>query len=425
MRGALWLMALFAIAAAGALFAGNNHATVTLYWHPHRLDLSLNLVLLGLLLLFLTLHLALRALSALLGIPQQARSWRLSQRERSVYGSLLESLTHLISGRFVRARKAAEMVVTLEESVLRSGEQLPHAGRLRTIAHLIAAESAHALQDREIRDTHFAQALAEADKRDVSDAKEGVQLRGARWAIDDRDASAAMQWLDQLHQGAARRTVALRLRFRAARLAAKPRLALDTARLLTKHRAFSAVAGASIARGLAIEMLRSAYDQVQIKAAWDALSAEEQAMPDIALEAAQRLLDQGGDVQLALSWTLPQWDAMIRPTDGLGASQRVRLARILEQSFVAAQTTPDAAWLARIEHAQMSYPSDALLQYIAGYVCMQLQLWGKAQQMLSQCLPRLRDPSLQRDAWRALAQLAEQRQDLQAASNAYREAAKR
>jgi HemY protein len=425
MRVALWFMALFAIAAAGALFAGNNHATVTFYWHPHRVDVSLNLVLLALLFTFLTLHLALRALSALFSIPQQARSWRLSQRERSIYGSLLESLSHLVSGRFVRARKAAELVVSLEESVQRSGEQLPHAARLRSIAHLIAAESAHALQDRAVREAQFVLALAEAESRDVVDAKEGVQLRGARWAIDDRDASSAMQWLDQLPQGAARRTVALRLRFRAARLAGKPRQALDTARLLTKHRAFSAVAGASIARGLAIEMLRASYDQVQIQTAWDTLSAEEQLMPDIALEAAQRLLDQGGEVQLALRWILPLWDAMVRPAEGLGQPQRVRLVRILEQSFVAAQEPPDAAWLARIESAQMSNPSDALLQYIAGYVCMQLKLWGKAQQMLSQCLPRLRDPALQRDAWRALAQLAEQRQDLQAASNAYREAAKR
>ena len=36
MRAALWLMALFAVAVVSALFAGNNHGTVTFYWHPHR-----------------------------------------------------------------------------------------------------------------------------------------------------------------------------------------------------------------------------------------------------------------------------------------------------------------------------------------------------------------------------------------------------
>ena len=48
MRAALWLLVLFAVAVAIALFAGNNQGTVTLFWPPWRLDLSLNLVLLTL-----------------------------------------------------------------------------------------------------------------------------------------------------------------------------------------------------------------------------------------------------------------------------------------------------------------------------------------------------------------------------------------
>ena len=76
MRIALWLLALFGVAVAAALFAGNNPGSVTLFWPPYRVDLSLNLVLLLLLGTFLTLHLALRALSALFAIPREARSWR-------------------------------------------------------------------------------------------------------------------------------------------------------------------------------------------------------------------------------------------------------------------------------------------------------------------------------------------------------------
>jgi len=64
MRAALWLLALFAVAVATALFAGNNQSTLTLFWPPHRIDLSLNLVLMALVAAFVVLHLALRALSA-------------------------------------------------------------------------------------------------------------------------------------------------------------------------------------------------------------------------------------------------------------------------------------------------------------------------------------------------------------------------
>ena len=56
MRAALWLLALFAVAVAVALFAGNNQGTVTLYWPPYRVDLSLNLVLLLLALALSLIH---------------------------------------------------------------------------------------------------------------------------------------------------------------------------------------------------------------------------------------------------------------------------------------------------------------------------------------------------------------------------------
>ncbi len=424
MRVALWLMALFAVAVASALFAGDNHGTVSLFLPPHRVDLSLNLFLLLLAGSFLTLHLAMRALSALVNIPQQARRWRLLQKERAIHTALLESLAHLVAGRFVRARKAAELVISLEESVQRSGERLAYGGRLRTLSHLLAAESAHALQNRAVRDSHFQLALDEAS-REAQEAREGVQLRGARWALDDRDAIAAIQWLDQLPQGAARRTLALRLRFRAARQSGLSQNALETARLLTKHRAFSDSAGKSITRGLAIELIRAAHDAVQIQRAWDALDSVEQQIPEVAFEAAERLLVHGGAVTVSRQWLLPVWDTMVHGRDALTLSQRIRLARVLERGFVAPDGAPDSGWLGRIESAQMGNPGDAVLQYLAGVVCMRLSLWGKAQQLFKQSLAILHDSELARDTWLALAQMAEQRQDEQAATHAYREAAKR
>ncbi len=425
MRVALWLTALFAIAVASALFAGNNPGTVTLFWAPHRVDLSLNLFLVLLAGSFLTLHLAMRALSALMRIPQQARRWRLLQKERAIHSALLDSLSHLVAGRFIRSRKAADLVLSLEESVQRSGEQLSYGGRLRALTHLLAAESAHALQNRVVRDGHFGQALEEAAGREAQETREGVQLRRARWALDDRDPVAALKWLDQLPQGASRRTVALRMRFRAARQAGQSQMALEASRLLTKHRAFSETAGRSIARGLAIELIRGAHDAVQLQRAWDALDPSEQAIPEVACEAAERLLFLEGDESVSRRWVLPVWDVMVQGQDRLSLVQRIRLARVLEQGFGLEGRAPDAAWLARIEAAQTGNPRDAVLQYLAGVVCMRLSLWGKAQQLLKQSLSILPKSDLTRDTWLAMAYMAEQRQDLQAASDAYREAARK
>ncbi len=422
MRGALWLVGLFAVAAATALFAGSNPGTVTLYWPPYRIDMSLNLFLFILATGLVLVHLGLRTLSAMFNIPQQAQRWRLQQRERAIQTALLESISHLFGGRFIRARKAAELVVSLEASVASSGVQLPFASRLRSLAHLLAAECAHALQNRSVRDAHLQQSLDQIDARDAQDMRDGVLLRAARWAFDDRDAAKAMDWLDQLPQGAARRTVALRLRFKAARLAGRSLQALEVSRLLTKHRAFSEVAGKSIASGLAIEHLRAAYDPVQLQRAWADLDPSEQHMPEVAMQAAERLLELGGEAALSRQWLLPVWAAVVELSDLRNMAERVRLVRILESGFGPRGSPPDAQWLAKIEAAQMANPRDVALQYLAGVVCMRLRLWGKAQQLLKQSLAIPQDAGLTRDAWRALAELAEQRQDHVAATEAFRQA---
>ncbi|MEP6965963.1 MAG: heme biosynthesis protein HemY, partial [Polaromonas sp.] len=69
MRAALWFLALFGVAVAIALFAGNNQAMVTVFWPPHRIDISFNLMVLLLAALFMLLYLASRALSAVFSLP--------------------------------------------------------------------------------------------------------------------------------------------------------------------------------------------------------------------------------------------------------------------------------------------------------------------------------------------------------------------
>ena len=103
MRAALWLMGLFAAAVALALFAGDNEGTVTVFWPPHRVDVSVNLALLLLLALFVLLYLALRALSAMVQLPRQARRWRTQQRERAMHATLIDAAAQLAAVLFAAA----------------------------------------------------------------------------------------------------------------------------------------------------------------------------------------------------------------------------------------------------------------------------------------------------------------------------------
>ncbi len=423
MRVALWLLALFGVAVASALFAGTNPGTVTLFWPPYRIDLSLNLVIVLLSVFFLTLYLALRALSGLLSLPSQARRWRVQHIERSLYMGLLDAMAHLNAGRFIRARKAAQGVLAQELTLVQHEQALPSADRLRALTHLLAAESSHALQDKASRDEHIRLGLDHAGKIDSLEVREGLQLRAARWALDERDAQAALQRLNELPQGAARRTLALRLRYKVARLAGQTETALDLARLLTKHRAFSQLAGQSIARGLAVELITSAHDATQVIKAWQQLDNAEQLMPQVTMTAAERLVLNGGDVDLALQWLLPLWGDLTQAST-MAQEQRVSLVLVLELCFSRMQTEPDVAWLTRIETAQLAKPRDPLLMYLAGMTCMRLRLWGKSQQMLKQAITQLKDERLVRNAWRGMAKLAEQREDPVAALEAWRLAAR-
>lgn len=425
MRNLFWFLALFAVAAATALFALQNPGTVTIFWPPWRFDFSLNLVLLGLLLAFLVLHAALRALALLLDLPGKARRWRLRHQERILQQGLLDSLSHLTAGRFLRARKAAEHVLAQTTALAGNEQALPYGTRLAATAHLLAAESAHALQDRAGRDEHVRQALVltHAPRRDEQEIREGLQLRVARWACDDRDMQTALQRLDELPQGVARRTLALRLRLKVTRLAGQTRAALETARLLTKHRAFGADASRSIVRGLATELVRATYDPGQLQKVWGQLDEAERQLPEVALQAGEQMLTLAGDFTLVQQWLLPIWEQLMRPDTPQPQALRLRLVLLLERGFRLTPGQPDATWLARIEAAQMGNPREPLLQYLAGIACMHLQLWGKAQQLLRQSLTQLGDERLRRHAWSALAQMAEAREDAVAALEAWRKAA--
>jgi len=416
----LWLLALFGIAAAVALFAGSNQGTITVFWPPWRVDLSLNLVLLLLFGLFVVLHLALRATNALFSLPAQARQWRLQQKERAIHAALLDTIALLMAGRFSRAGKAAQSALAQERTLEGLQADLPLARQVRTLAHVLGAESAHALQDRATRDMHLQQALDESASGALSpEIREGVQLRAARWALHDRDAQAALARLQELPQGAQRRTLALRLSLKAARLDGRTLEALETARLLAKHGAFSEAAAHSIIRGLATDLLTDARDPAQLRSAWNRLDPSEREMPEVALHAAQRQVMLRGDLALARSWLLPVWDAMTGRGAPLGDSLRVKLIRVLEAGL----DSVDAEWLARIETAQRNDPRDAGLQYLAGMACMKRQLWGKAQQLLTQAGLGLKDVGLHRQAWQTLARLAEERGDGEQAAAAWKRAA--
>ncbi len=426
MRFALWLLAIFAAAVGVALFATQSTGTVTLFWPPHRIDLSLNLVLLLLSCLFVLLYLALRAFSALVDLPAQAKAWRDSQRQSAMHAELRDAMAHLLSGRFARAKKQALLAHQHALSLSDEALQKLHGLEVQSMALLIAAESAQNLQDAPERERLVQAALDVPLLSSAQHFKEGTVLRSARWMLDEHDPSTSLKRLATLSQGAQRRTLALRLKLRALQLARQPSEALDTARLLAKHGGFSAQASMSMVRSLCISALSEAHDADQLSRAWSALTEAEQAQAEIATHAAQRLVNlsagspEASDLhERARQWIEPIWQRYPQ----LAESAQIRVVRALEATFSSDGASVNHNWLAKIEAAQRQLPHDTRLQYLAGMACLHRQLWGKAQQLLSGCAAHLGDEHLKRSAWRNLAFLAEQRGDAEAALAAWKKAA--
>lgn len=423
-RHVFWFLAWAAVAVALALLVGQNHASVTVFWPPYRIDLSFNLVLFGVVALFVLLHLSWRGASSLAAMPGRARRWRVRQLERAAVSGVMDALSNQLAGRFVRAQTAAQEA--LEHLGQLPENELPRHGQLKALAHLLVAESAHALQNREIRDQHQRLAIASGLVRQGNETREGALLRAARWAVEDRDATAAAAWLSELPQGAARRIVALRLRLRVARMQSDATAALEMARVLAKHRAYSSEAAPAVLRGLVLDAFKGARDVPQLQAIWRHLASTEQAMPELAIAAAERLhalaASPGQDTALIDDAARQARDVVLNVWSGyptLDAHWRSRLVKVLMRRM----DVNDAGWLARIEQMQRQLPNDPFLQYLGGHVCLQRQLWGKAAQLLTQASTALQDADLLRQTWCGLALLAEERGDSGAAQAAWKKAA--
>lgn len=409
-RWVLWLLVLFAVAAVLALLVGNNAATLTVFWPPYRIDFSLNLVLLVLVLFFVVGYWAQAALIALMRIPKQALQWRLQLHERAMHAAYLEGMDAFHSGRYLRAQKRAQEALRLERHLSDESTALPHATRFRALSHLLLAEAAHGLMNTALRDQHAQDALLAARSHASSkDLAEGIQLRQARWYIDTRQAGPALEVLEQLPPGVSRRWLALRMKLKAARLLGRWGLALETARQLYKHKALSSLAWTSLMQELTAQASRQVQDVSNLERLWASMSAPEQQHPHIAMTMALRAWQLQPQGDPALSWLEPVWrlcSAGQLPEDQCAEFVLV-LAPVLSAGFAADAGGLARTWLERVERAQAAQPQSPAMHYLAGQVYASQMLWGKARLHLQQAAQSPKPSGLKPKAWQALAQLAE------------------
>jgi HemY protein len=413
MRATIWFVLLFAVAVVAATTLGTNDGLVTFFWGNWRLDVSLNLFLLllfGTCFLLVTL---IQAVDSLTGLPRRAREWRVARRDRTAQSLLRDALAQYFGGRYSRAQKSAQRALAIQADT----PELAQDNEFTVLSHLLAAGSAHRLQDRAVRDEELRRALDLTHRSAAArSAEEGARLLAAEWALDDRDAPRALELLNELPTGVSRRTHALRLKLQAAKLGGLPHDALKTARLLLKHQGFSKEAALGLLRSLASESLRQAHDIEQLRRIWVMFDPMDRRDPYIAACAAARAVELGAPEE-ARAWLRPFWD---RPQE-LAADERT----VVAEALVHAIDGIGPEWLPRLEAAAQAWPRDGALALAVGLGLAQRQLWGKARQLLEQAAgdDALSD-ALRRKAWLALAQLAQQEGDGPRTARAFEAAAR-
>ena len=395
MRSIIWLILLFVGAVVAAAALSHNDGLVSIFYSGYRVDTSLNVFVISVVLFVFVLYVALKAVNGLLSMPMRAHEWRELKRERAAHAALRTAHAEYLAARFNRAAKAARQALDLQADVTVLRGDREFAG----LAHLIAAASLHRIQDRRGRDERARQVVDLASGMlSGSVVLDGAHLLMAEWALDDRDATRGLEALRALPPGVARRTQALRLKLQAARMARKPVEALQTARLLAKHQGFSQIAAQSLLRSLAVDVVCGAHDEEQLNRAWLSLDAADRRDVIVGSRAAVHARDLGR-VELGRDYLLPHWGELAR----MDVDERGALAVALIDCVDGIGNE----WLPRVEAAMAAHPQDASIVAAAGMVFAERQLWGKARRPLEQSAQTASLPGrVRRHALRRLAFIA-------------------
>lgn len=412
MRSVIWFVLLFGAAVVAASTLGANDGLVSVYAGTWRFDVSLNLFLLVLVGGCFAMVSLIHAANRLIGLPERARLWRVARRERTAQAALRESLAQYFAGRYSRAKSAAQHALAIQDDT----PELKRDAEFSVLGLLLAAGSAHRLQDRKQRDEHLQRAFQIAQGNSAArSAEEGARLMAAEWAIDDRDAQRSLQLLGDLPPGVVRRTQALRLKLQATRLGQQPQEALKTARLLVKHQGLSKAASQGLLRSLAFECLDTAHDIDQLRRIWQSLDVVDRRDNFVAARAALRAAQLGAPEE-ARNWLRPGWERINDTTDDERAA--------LSYALVCAIDGIGADWLPRLESAQSAFPREAAVAHAVGTALAERQLWGKARQLLEFAAADANLPiAAKRMAWLTLARLAEKEGQSDRAASSYRNAA--
>ncbi len=385
MRRLLWLLALCALAVGISLAARFNEGYLLLVLPPYRAEISLNLGIVLLVLIFALLYGLLRAAVLTMSLPNRVRLFRERRRAEKAAVAFQDAMRLLFEGRFSQALKKA-------------GEA--HAANHSPgLAALLAARAAQRLGEAEKE-----KAWLDRASRDDPRMEPARLMLEAEMHLDGRNFAEAATTLQRLQVLSGRHIAALRLELRAQQGCGHWQEVLRLVRLLEKRDGVAPELAQEIKLKAHQENIRCLRgDAGQLLDYLQQLPARENS-PRLARLLAEALIDNGAHAQaqhLIEGQLGVQWDSALISLYG----------RLRGPGLISCIAQAEA-WLG--EH-----PADPGLLLTLGRLCLAQCLWGKAQSYLEASLSLAE----QRETRLELARLLEQTERSSEALPHYRAAA--
>ncbi len=385
------------LAALTALFLKTNLGNVAVFVPPYRVDVSVNLALLALVLLLSAVYWVARVVQKMADFPEQVRLYRARREEIGGNRALIESMKNFLEGRFARAEKSARAAQSTSST----------AG----IAALVGARAAHRMQEYARRDEWLD--LAGLD----SEIDTARLVASAEMLTEQRENDAALSAINSLHGEGRRHIHAMRIALSANLQSGRWDEALKAVRLLEKRNALHPVLSRKLKSTIYRELLAAqSADPAALEAMWRTVPEADRQSPEIALEAVRFFNDADTglgalaveSIEAALQLQPAQWDES---------------ERALLEEYGRAKALSPRDQLERVEAWLKIAPSTGsvrgALLYAAGTICLRQQLWGKSKAYLLESLAADRNAT----TLLALARLADAIGDEREAAAYFKEAA--
>ncbi len=354
MRFAIWTVLLAAVATGIALLARNSTGYVVIVSAPHRIELSLNLLVLLVVAGYFAFYVLARMATSLVGIPTRVAAYRAERQRTRSRESLNDALLAFFQGRYASAEKSAAAALVTEET--------------KGVAAIIAARSAHELG----RFSEREQFLDHARGAASSEIDQARLTTAADLLISQGRFEEALAVLDDLSARDARNLRLLRLRLQAEQATRRWDPALATVAALVKLGGITGAEAATARRAAHLGNLnRKAQDASALTEYWRTLPADTQVDPTLAATAARYHLALGGNAEA---------QAIVEQA----------LERDWSGSLVAIYGDSGGAnAIPQIERAEKwlrGHARDPALLLALGKLCMRQGLWGKAQSYIEASL---------------------------------------